>query len=136
MLSALLFVLAACRATPPAGEPAPAPEAAASAQEDPVRLILDPAAVSYDEAAGTATFSPGSAVMSASYTHYVLDLASLEAALGGRPEGPVAVLIEVTGEQTRSESPDDPSLPSPEGGFRITTVTGRVIGLDPDSAPR
>lgn len=94
-------------------------------------LTLNPDEMQYDEAAGTVTFSPGSGVRSASYTHYILDLASLEAALGGRPSAPVAVIVEITAESERVHSPSDPSMPQPQGGFQITERTGRVVSRAP-----
>ena len=132
MSALLLFTLLACRTTPlpdPAAvsdeviaEPAAAPEAERRS------LTLDPRALSWDEEAGTATFSPGSDRQSASYEHYVFDLAALEAALGGRPDAPVDVLVEVISTENTNYTPEDPSMPSPDGGFDIATHQARVVG--------
>lgn len=137
MKSLTFCVLLACKTsappipdTPPTSTPAPVPVPAAVEAEQ-VTLTLNPDELRYDEAAGTATFSPGSGVRSASYTHYILDLASLEAALGGRPAEPVAVIVEITGEAERVHSPSDPNMPQPEGGFQITERTGRVVSRAP-----
>jgi hypothetical protein len=142
MRTTLLLLIAACRtASPPpvpivedapvaaqAAEPAAeaVPEAPAAAVERQT-LTLDPDELTYDDAAKTVTFSPGSGVKSASYTHYVLDLASLESVLGGRPTAPVAVVVEVGPAVEENEKPADPSMSAPMGGFDITTYTGRVV---------
>jgi hypothetical protein len=94
-------------------------------------LTLDPEELSYDDEAGTVTFSPGSRVRSARYTHYLLDLESLEAALGGRPESPVTVIVALQSEESGAYSPSDPTLPQPQGGFRIIRRTGRVLSPAP-----
>lgn len=91
-------------------------------------LILDPAELEYDEAAGTATFHPDSRRQSAAYTRYVLDLASLEAVLGGRPTAPVPIVVELNGREIRIDQADgDPKVPRPEGGIEVTTWTGTVV---------
>lgn len=100
--------------------------AALSSEAETREIILDPAELAWDEAAGTVSFTEDSQVQKAAYTRYVLDLASVEAALGGRPQAPVTVSIAVSRQEERVETPDDPMLPSPEGGFRITTVYGHV----------
>lgn len=124
----ILLLTLACAPSPPAAPP----ESAASASAETTRtLTLDPRYLSWDEAAGTVTFSPGSDMQAAEYTDYVLDLRSVEAALGGRPESPVAVQVALDAGQTRTVVPDDPNLPQPMGGFQFTTFTGRVIGLAP-----
>jgi hypothetical protein len=122
----LLLLLACASAPPTPQQPVSEAPQAMSSETERVTVTLEPRYMSYDEGAGTATFSPDSDRQSASYTHYVLDLASLEAALGGRPEAPAEVTLEVSGE-TRTETPSDPMLPAPSGGFQITTWTGRVV---------
>lgn len=99
-------------------------------ETQPVKITLDPDSISYDEQEKLARFTPNSHVQSASYTTYLLDLASLEAVLGGRPTEPVDVLIEVGPEQVRTVTPD-PMMPSPMGGFRIVERQGRVLSLAP-----
>lgn len=90
-------------------------------------ITLDPDDITYDEHSNTARFTPGSRVRSATYTTYALDLASLEAVLGGRPSAPVDVVVELGPEQVQYSTPEDPSVPAPAGGFRIVTRAGRVI---------
>jgi hypothetical protein len=130
LLATLLAApLLACSLHPaPPAETVPAAAAtspAAAASRRP--LTLDPAELTYDEAAGTVTFHPDSRRQAAAYTRYVLDLASLEAALGGRPDAPVQVLVEVEGGEPRNETPADPMMAQPDGGFVITIWTGRVV---------
>ncbi|MES2645041.1 MAG: hypothetical protein V4850_36480 [Myxococcota bacterium] len=127
LLATLLAApLLACSLHPaPPAETVPAAPAAAEASRR--TLTLDPEELTYDDAAGTVTFHPDSRRQSAAYTRYVLDLASLEAALGGRPEAPVQVLVEVTGGEPRNETPADPMVAQPQGGFAITIWTGRVV---------
>ncbi len=53
-------------------------------------------------------------------THTIeVDLASIERAFGGLPEGPADVLVTRIGETSILYKPDDPMLPVPEGGFHI-----------------
>lgn len=94
-------------------------------------LLLDPAALTWDTRTGTLTFAPGSRVMSAHYTTYILDASSLETLLGGRPTAPVRVVIEVTSSETVRDVPSDPMLPSPQGGFVRTTLHGRALSIVP-----
>ncbi|MCK6525075.1 hypothetical protein L6R49_27030 [Myxococcota bacterium] len=127
MLS-LLLTLAACATTPqpPDAPEAPTtPEAATATQR--MTILLEPSLMTWDDAAGRVTYSPGADRMSAEYTQFVLSAASVEAALGGRPTEPVRVEVEVSGPALTAESPDDPNLPQPQGGFQITTWTGRVV---------
>ena len=56
---------------------------------------------------------------------------SVEEVLGGRPEEPVSVLVEVTQTDGRTHVPEDPNTPQPDGGFQITEYTGRVISTAP-----
>ncbi len=146
MTSTLIALLAACSGgttsqspeiTPriPAAETPPeVAEAVAEAKPDEpavggtLTLSLDPELISYDEGAGTATFSPDSRRMTSHYTRYVMDLASLEAALGGRPEQPVDVVVTLTAVSDSSHTPADPNLPAPQGGFQYTDWTATVTG--------
>jgi hypothetical protein len=121
MLLALAFACA------PHPVPAAAPAAEAPSLLEEVRLTLVPADLTYDDAAGTATFRPGSAVQSDAYDVYVFDLMSLEGALGGRPSGPVEVVAALGPATIEIVTPSDPTLPSPAGGFRYTTRAGRVL---------
>lgn len=117
--------LGGCAGARPAEPPAASAEPASA--EAPARAVtLNPEELQWDEAAGTVSFTEDSAVQKAEYTRYVLDLASVEAALGGRPTAPVTVNVIVSREEEERETPEDPLLPAPEGGFRITTVYGRV----------
>ena len=124
-----LIPLAACAGKPVPTAPTAAPEPAEVTREgaERVTITLDPSEMSVDEAAGIATFSPGSRMMSAEYTHYLLDLASLKAALGGLPEAPVELIIAVDARTESSFRPEDPNLPSPMGGFLIKEVRAHVI---------
>jgi hypothetical protein len=130
LLPTLLLALAACATTPPSPEasaPAEPAEPSAGVTTQIKTLTLEPRLMTWDDAAGTVTYSPGSDRMSSEYTHFVLDAASVEAALGGRPTEDVTVQVEVTGPTVTNESPEDPNLPQPQGGFVITTWTGRVV---------
>jgi hypothetical protein len=126
----LLLTLAACATTPQPPEPtAPAEPATPSAQA-PTQLqtlTLEPRLMTWDDAAGTVIYSPGSDRMTSEYSHFVLSAASVEAVLGGRPTEDVTVEVEVTGPTVTTESPADPNLPQPQDGFQITTWTGRVL---------
>lgn len=117
-----ILVLFACAGPGPGATVDPAPALAAPEPESVQRLSLMLIAedMRYDEAAGTATFSPGSRRMAASYDIYVMDLKTLEAVLGGRVEAPVQVDFEVTSVDRRVFAPDDPELPQPDGGFGHT----------------
>ncbi len=112
--------------------PAPAAQATKPAPTAPAKerrtITLNPTEMTYDEAKGTCTFRPDGAVKRASYTRYVLDLASLERVLGSRPTAPVAVVVELEPAVTGT-SKVDPSLPQPLGGFRQTTYKGVVVGV-------
>jgi hypothetical protein len=126
----LLLTLAACATTPQPPEPtAPAEPATPSAQA-PTQLqtlTLEPRLMTWDDAAGTVIYSPGSDRMASEYTHFVLSAASVEAVLGGRPTEDVTVEVEVTGPTVKNESPEDPNLPQPQDGYQITTWTGRAV---------
>jgi len=121
----LALALACAGHNKPDATPAP------SASTETRTLTLDPAALRWDEAAGTVTFEPGRDVQSAQYTTYILDLHSVEAALGGRPTSPVAVEVELAPCAEKRVTPEDPSLPSPQGGFLYTTCTGRALRQAP-----
>jgi hypothetical protein len=126
----LIFALAACATTPPSPEAtAPAEPATPSAgvTTQIKTLTLEPRLMTWDDAAGTVTYSPGSDRMTSEYTHFVLTAASVEAVLGGRPTENVTVEVEVTGPDLTNHSPEDPNLPQPQDGFQITTWTGRVV---------
>ncbi len=133
MISLLLLLACAKPVTTPpeANPPQPAAEPASAAPTRRV-ITLDPAETSWDEAAGKATFEPDRDRQKADYETYVLDLPSLTAALGGRPEAPVNVEIEILRESTETYTPSDPNLPSPMGGFRTTTYEARVVGKGPE----
>lgn len=122
-MNTLLPLLLACAKNT---DPEPATEPAAEAAGE-VELRLSPSELVYDEAAGTATYSPGSSVRSARYTHYVIDLASLESVLGGRPQAPVSVVVSVDEGTTELVTPEDPMAASPKGGFQITTYSAVVL---------
>ena len=126
----LLLTLAACATTPQTPEPtAPAEPATPSAQA-PTQLqtlTLEPRLMTWDDAAGTVIYSPGSDRMTSEYTHFVLNAASVEAVLGGRPTEPVTVEVEVAGPTLTTQSPEDPNLPQPQDGYQITTWTGRAV---------
>ena len=130
----LLFALVACATrspsdvAPPASA-APAAPAAPSAPMERLILTLDPSEMAYEGA--VARFSPGSRVQAADYTTYELELASLEAALGGRPSAPVAVVVDVGPEDVTVSTPSDPNMPAPMGGFRYITRKGRVVSKAP-----
>lgn len=128
----LLLVFAACATTPPTPDAAPSAEPAAPSGADSTQtqiktLTLEPRLMTWDDAAGTVTYSPGSDRMTSEYSHFVLSAASVEAVLGGRPTEDVTVEVEVTGPTVTTESPEDPNLPQPQDGFQITTWTGRVL---------
>jgi len=127
LLGAVL-VVTACKTTPDPG-PDPMTEAAVSMEQR--TITLEPDMMQYDEAAGTVRFSPGSNVRSAQYTHYTLDLASLEAVLGGRPTEPVSVVVALSGPNQRTEIPANPNVQQPMGGFQITEWTGKVVAKAP-----
>lgn len=137
IVMALLFAAGCATHTPEAApEPAPAPAASAPVAPAPtaetverLTITLDPSEMSYEGA--TAKFSPDSRRQAASYTTYVLDLPSLEAALGGRPTEPVAVVIEVGPASVENQVPSDPNMPAPMGGFDYITRTGRVVAKAP-----
>lgn len=113
--------------SPPAPAAAETPALAATpAAVQTMTVTLEPGEMSYDEAAGTATFSPGQGRQQADYTTWVLDLASLEAVLGGRPTAPTAVTVEVATTDVQRSTPAD-GMPSPMGGFTYTTHTGKVV---------
>ncbi|MDP2316599.1 MAG: hypothetical protein Q8P41_27140 [Pseudomonadota bacterium] len=118
-------------AAPPAAAPAAATAPAASSEARELTITLDPSEMAYDDDAGTVRFSPDSRVKAASYTHYVLDLKSLEAALGGRPSARVAVVVSVTGGTPEKWVPADPNAPQPLGGFEDITWKGRVVARAP-----
>ena len=99
-----------------------------SAAAERITLTLDTRHLSWDDAAGTVTFSPDSDRMAAEYTSYVMRAAELEAALGGRPQGDVEVVLELVSREQHTYTPEDPNLPSPMGGFLITTIQARVVG--------
>ncbi len=147
MNTLLLTFLIACsssrsssvRDSPSASAPSAPPVAAATADEAALsdeprvgtrfRLHLDPDLTSWDAEANTATFSPGSQVMSAHYTRYVLDLASLEHILGTRPTGPVDLVVHITARNETVTVMDDAHLPQPDGGFVYTDWTATVVGV-------
>jgi hypothetical protein len=124
---------AAPPATAPTQAPAPAPSAPAAASPaaplERLTITLDPSEMAYE---GTIVrFSPGSRKQAAEYTTYELDLASLEAALGGRPSAPVAVVVEVGPADEKVSTPSDPNMPAPMGGFHYITRRGRVVAKAP-----
>ena len=111
----------------PAPAPAPAPAAVDAAT---LTLRLDPAELTLDAAAGTATLRPGGGVQQDTYEVYVFDLASLTA-IGGPPAAPIDVVVELGPPVETRWAPLDPTLPSPDGGFTFVTRTGRVLGRAP-----
>ena len=136
----LLLALSACvgpERTPVEAQPAtaaatsePASSAAApaapAAAEEELSITLDPEEMVYDEGKGVVTFSPDSRRQSATYSHYVLTIASLETAVGGRPTAPVTVAIRAT-RTVKNWTPKDPNAPAPMGGFDDITYTGVVL---------
>ncbi|MFT5681331.1 MAG: hypothetical protein ACI8RZ_002237 [Myxococcota bacterium] len=135
----ILLLSLACKTTPPppTGVAPDAPSTTTPAlpvEEDEVTretITLDPDEITYDEPAGTAVFSPGSRVRSSSYTHYILELGSVESVLGGRPTEPVSVVVEITGIEDSTYSPDEPEAAQPDGGFQIINKTGRIVSRAP-----
>lgn len=123
----LIFALLACATSPDEGRRAPAAPPLSEAAAEV--FTVDPAELRYDEAAGLAIWSPNSRVQSATYSVYELELASLLAVTGGRPTAPVALRLSLGPPDVRTETPADPTLPAPAGGFVITTRRGRVLGL-------
>ena len=128
----LLLAFAACATTPPTPDATPSAEPAAPSGTDSTQtqiktLTLEPRLMTWDDAAGTVIYSPGSDRMASEYTHFVLSAASVEAVLGGRPTEDVTVEVEVTGPTVKNESPEDPNLPQPQDGYQITTWTGRAV---------
>jgi hypothetical protein len=107
--------------------PAPAPAAVGAAR---LTLRLDPAELTVDSAAGTATLRPGGGVQQDTYEVYVFDLASL-ATIGGPPAAPIDVVVELGPPVETRWAPLDPTLPSPDGGFTFVTRAGRVVGAAP-----
>lgn len=130
LMLALLVACGGSHTTAPA-EVAPAAPVATPGPTERVTVTLDPGEMSYDEAKNRATFSPGSRRQAADYTTYELDLASLEAALGGRPTEPVTVVLEVGPPTVERSTPSDPNLPAPMGGFTYTTYVGKVVSRAP-----
>lgn len=120
-----LFAAALSACAPRAAPPAP------PAPVERVLLTLDPADLTYDEAARIARHTPGSAVQAAAYDVYEIDLSSLEQVLNGRPTAPVTVWVELGPAQVSSYTPEDPNLPTPQGGFQITTRAATVVGAGP-----
>lgn len=111
-------------ATPaPASTPAPVDAATFT-------LRLDPAELTLDAAAGTATLRPGGGVQQDTYEVYVFDLASLTA-IGGPPAAPIDVVVELGPPVETQWAPLDPTLPSPDGGFTFITRTGRFVRKAP-----
>lgn len=128
-MSTLLLLACTVRAPTPPAAPVPEPVLDASpARVGPTELVLVPEDLSWDEAAGTVTFAPGSRRMAAEYDTYVLDLASVLAVLGARPTEPVQVKVELGPPEEEGFTPTDPNLPAPQGGFRYTTWRGKVTG--------
>jgi hypothetical protein len=105
----------------------PQPEGAPEIQV----VRLDPEELSWDQAAGTVTFSPGSRRMAAEYTTWILDSQGVLDAAGGPLMGPLEVRVEVTDFKREVHIPNDPKLPSPQGGFVYYTYRGRVLGKAP-----
>ena len=91
-------------------------------------LTLNPKDLSYNEKNATVTFLPNSRVRRSRYTHYTFDLKSFESVLGQRPITSQTILVELEPPQKKIHKAD-PSLPQPDGGFRITKHTGQVIAV-------
>ncbi|MDG1482995.1 MAG: hypothetical protein P8R54_25615 [Myxococcota bacterium] len=132
----LIPLFLACKATPPSAVPeavkrlsvvAPVPLEEAELSVIRETITLNPDEITYDEPAGTLVFSPGTRVRSAHYTHYILDLDSAVAVLGARPAEPVVVVVEIMSVEDGVHLPEEPLAASPDGGFRITNKTGRVL---------
>ena len=131
MIGFTLWALACKTITPPPAPPdlvSESPNAVLDSEALPrVTITLDPRLMVYDESSGTVTFTPGGNVRAARYTHYSIDLESLEQVLGGRPTSPVGVVVVVVEETQSLHTPSDPTLPHPVGGFQITNRRARVI---------
>lgn len=122
------FLLGAAACAPASVTRAPEVATSTNAVEDVLTIELDPGRMTYDPARGTATLAADTSVMAAAYTTWVLDLSSLEAALGARPSAPVSVVVRVTGSERRSMVPQDPTLPAPQGGFSFEERRAVVVG--------
>jgi len=128
-------LLLACQTTPSAAPgtvrppSADAPVLPAAPEPSVVRetITLNPDEVTYDESAGTLVFSPGARVRAAHYTHYILDLDSVESVLGARPVAPVVVVVELTEVEDGVYLPEEIQAAAPDGGFRVTNKTGRIL---------
>jgi hypothetical protein len=123
----LLALLACARpdsalSTPPSPAPA-APQI--------LVVTLEPEEMTWDQAAGTVTYAPGGRRMAAEYTTWILDSKGVLEAAGGPLMGPLTVQVEVTDFKREVHIPNDPRLPSPQGGFTYYTYRGRVIGKAP-----
>ena len=132
----ILPIVIACKTTPSPTAAVPSVDAPPHAgSEAPAVAItretitLNPDEITVDETAGTLIFSPGSRVRSATYTHYILQLSSVEVILGSLPLEPISVIIEITKVEEDVHIPDSPMAASPEGGFQITKKTGRVVAV-------
>lgn len=106
---------------------APANPAEVVMEQNERSLRLNPAEMRYDDAEGLVIFEPDRGLQRAKYETFVLDLASLEVALGGRPTAVVDVVIEITETEQVTTSPSDPYMAAPEGGFEVVTQRGRVV---------
>lgn len=133
MISLLLLLACAKPVTTPPETTPPGPPAEA-AEAAPTRRVIGlvPSETTWDEAGGKAIFEPDRDRQKADYETYVLDLPSLMAALGGRPEATVNIEIEITRESSETYFPSDPNMPSPMGGFRTITYEARVVGKGPE----
>ena len=90
-------------------------------REETVTIQINPAELSVDPAGRTITFSPDSGVRSAAYTHYEFALEAFVAACGGTiPVEPFEAVIAILETKEETYAPDDPKVPAPAGGFRIT----------------
>ena len=102
-------------------------EAAEATDAETVKLRLNPLELVYDEEAGLCVYTPGGLMKQPGYTIYSLDLASLEAVLGGRPLEPVDVLVELGPPEIKTVQVE-PEMPQPDGGFQNTYFSGKVVG--------
>ena len=77
---------------------------------------------------GFAVYSPKAGVMSAKYPKYYFSEADFKEKIGSGADG-ATITYQVLSTDRHTHSPQDPSLPQPEGGFQHSDTMCKIVNV-------